>query len=119
MSNYKTVFFILGILQIILGVSMIFPIITQFIFEELDSSFISASIITVIFGTLFLLSNFDIISLTLISAVANVPDGWFVINFLFVHFFLFIQTIARESPQERKFNEEKNNLIKYIERTAN
>ena len=59
MSNYKTVFFILGILQIILGVSMIFPIITQFIFEELDSSFISASIITIIFGTLFLLSNLE------------------------------------------------------------
>ena len=59
MSNYKTVFFILGILQIILGVSMIFPIITQFIFEELDSSFISASLITIIFGTLFLLSNLD------------------------------------------------------------
>ena len=59
MSNYKTVFFILGILQIILGVSMIFPIITQYIFEELDSSFICASIITVIFGTLFLLSNFE------------------------------------------------------------
>ena len=59
MSNYKTVFFILGILQIILGVSMIFPIITQFIFEELDSSFISASIITIIFGTLFFLSNLE------------------------------------------------------------
>ena len=59
MSNYKTVFFILGILQIILGVSMVFPIITQFIFEELDSSFISASIITIIFGTLFLLSNLE------------------------------------------------------------
>ena len=38
---------------------MIFPIITQFIFEELDSSFISASIITIIFGTLFLLSNLE------------------------------------------------------------
>ena len=59
MSNYKTVFFILGILQIILGVSMIFPIITQFIFGELDSSFVSASIITIIFGTLFLLSNLE------------------------------------------------------------
>ena len=59
MSNYKTVFFILGILQIILGASMIFPIITQFIFEEIDSSFISASIITVIFGILFFLSNFE------------------------------------------------------------
>ena len=59
MSNYKTVFFILGILQIILGVSMIFPIITQFIFEELDSSFASSSIITIIFGILFLLSNLE------------------------------------------------------------
>ena len=38
---------------------MIFPIITQFIFDELDSSFISASIITITFGTLFLLSNLE------------------------------------------------------------
>ena len=59
MSNYKTVFFTLGILQIILGVSMIFPIIIQFIFDELDSSFISASLITIIFGTLFFLSNLE------------------------------------------------------------
>ena len=59
MTNYKTVFFILGILQIILGVSMILPIIIQIIFNELDSSFISASIITIIFGTLFLLSNLE------------------------------------------------------------
>ena len=58
MSNYKTVFFTLGILQIILGVSMIFPIIIQILFKELDSSFISASLITIIFGTLFFLSNF-------------------------------------------------------------
>ena len=59
MSNYKTVFFTLGILQIILGLFMIFPIIIQFIFNELDSSFISAGIICVIFGMLFFLSNLD------------------------------------------------------------
>jgi len=59
MSNYKTVFFTLGILQIILGISMIFPIIVQFTFNELDSSFISGSIITIIFGILFFLSNLD------------------------------------------------------------
>jgi len=59
MSNYKTVFFTLGILQIILGISMLFPVITQIIFEEFDSSFISASIITIIFGTLFFLSNLE------------------------------------------------------------
>ncbi len=59
MTNYKTVFFILGILQIILGISMIIPIIIQFIFSEVDSSFISALLVTVIFGSLFFLSNLN------------------------------------------------------------
>ncbi len=59
MSNYKTVFFTLGILQIILGVSMFIPIIAQFIYSEIDSSFFGASIVTIIFGVLFFLSNLD------------------------------------------------------------
>ncbi len=59
MSNYKTVFFTLGILQIILGVFMFVPIIAQFIYKEIDSSFFGASIVTIIFGTLFFLSNLD------------------------------------------------------------
>ena len=59
MSNYKTVFFTLGILQIILGVFMIIPIIIQFVFNEQDASFISASLISIIFGILFFLSNID------------------------------------------------------------
>ena len=59
MSNYKTVFFTLGILQIILGVSMFIPIIAQIIYSEIDSSFFGASIVTIIFGTLFFLSNLD------------------------------------------------------------
>tara|TARA_B100001540_G_scaffold268022_1_gene249845 strand:- start:454 stop:1893 length:1440 start_codon:yes stop_codon:yes gene_type:complete len=59
MSNYKTVFFTLGILQIILGVFMFVPIIIQFIYSEVDSSFFGASIVTIIFGSLFFLSNLD------------------------------------------------------------
>ncbi len=59
MSNYKTVFFTLGILQIILGASMFLPIIIQLIYSEIDSSFFGASIITIVFGTLFFLSNLD------------------------------------------------------------
>ncbi len=59
MSNYKTVFFTLGILQIILGIFMLIPTITQFIYKEIDSSFFGASIVTIIFGTLFFLSNLD------------------------------------------------------------
>ena len=59
MTNYKTVFFTLGILQIILGIFMLIPIIAQFFYNEIDSSFLSASIVTIIFGTLFFLSNLD------------------------------------------------------------
>ena len=59
MSNYKTVFFTLGILQIILGIFMLIPVIVQFLYSEVDSSFLGASIITIIFGVLFFLSNLD------------------------------------------------------------
>ena len=59
MSNYKTVFFTLGILQIILGIFMLIPIFIQFFLKEIDASFFGASIITIIFGTLFFLSNLD------------------------------------------------------------
>ena len=59
MSNYKTVFFTLGVLQIILGISMIIPILTQILYSEIDSSFIGASIISIIFGILFFLSNLN------------------------------------------------------------
>ena len=59
MSNYKTVFFTLGILQIILGIFMMIPIIVQLLYNEIDSSFFGASIVTIIFGILFFLSNID------------------------------------------------------------
>ncbi len=59
MSNYKTVFFILGVLQIILGIFMTIPIVVQVVYGEFDSSFVIASIITLVFGILFTLSNFD------------------------------------------------------------
>ena len=59
MSNYKTVFFILGILQIILGIFMFIPIAFQFFYSSIDSSFFGASLVTIIFGTLFFLSNLD------------------------------------------------------------
>tara|TARA_Y100000590_G_scaffold153613_1_gene176425 strand:- start:8516 stop:9964 length:1449 start_codon:yes stop_codon:yes gene_type:complete len=59
MYNYKTVFYTLGTLQIVLGVFMLIPVIIQLIYSELDSGFISASIITIVFGVLFFLSNLD------------------------------------------------------------
>ena len=80
MSNYKTVFFTLGVLQIILGISMMIPIIVQFIYSEVDSSFFGASIVTIIFGTLFFLSNLDHDKkLTLQQAFLLTALSWFSI----------------------------------------
>jgi len=59
MSNYKTVFFTLGILLIILGVAMLVPVVIQLIYDEFDSTFIISGIITITFGILFFLSNID------------------------------------------------------------
>ena len=59
MSNYKTVFFTLGLLQIVLGLSMIIPILTQLLYNETDAGFISSGIISIVFGMLFFLSNLD------------------------------------------------------------
>ena len=59
MSNYKTVFFTLGVLQIILGISMMIPILAQYIYSEVDSSFIGGSIISIIFGILFFFDKLE------------------------------------------------------------
>ncbi len=59
MSNYKTVFFTLGVLLIVLGFSMLVPIIIQLIYNEFNSTFVISSIITVTFGALFFLANID------------------------------------------------------------
>ena len=83
MSNYKTVFFTLGILQIILGVSMFIPIIVQFFYSEIDSSFFGSSIVTIIFGTLFFLSNLDHDKkLNLQQAFLLTALSWIVLQYL-------------------------------------
>ena len=59
MSNYKTVFFTLGLLQIILGLSMIIPVLAQILYNETDAGFIGSGLISIVFGMLFFLSNLD------------------------------------------------------------
>jgi len=101
MPNYKTVFFTLGILQIILGLFMLIPIIAQFIYREVDPSFFGSSIITIIFGTLFFLSNLNhdkklnlqqaflltALSWLSIAIFGSLPFIFSSINFTFVNAF--------------------------------
>ena len=59
MTTNKTVFFLVGILLIVLGAAMLAPYSLQLILKEGSHSFISASIVTIFIGSLFVLGNLD------------------------------------------------------------
>ena len=59
MNNYKTVFFAVGILLIILGISMLIPFIVGFIYDEKSTTFLSSASITSFMGTLLELTNLE------------------------------------------------------------
>ena len=59
MATNKTVFFLIGILLIVLGGSMLAPYALQVILKEGSHSFISASFVTIFIGVLFVLANLE------------------------------------------------------------
>ena len=59
MATNKTVFFLIGILLIVLGGSMLAPYAVQVILKEGSHSFISASFVTIFIGILFVLANLE------------------------------------------------------------
>ena len=59
MAANKTVFFLIGILLIVLGTSMLGPYVLQIILNEDSHSFISASFVTIFIGILFILANLE------------------------------------------------------------
>ena len=59
MATNKIVFFLIGILLIVLGASMLAPYALQIMFREESHSFISASFVTIFIGVLFILANLE------------------------------------------------------------
>ena len=59
MNNYKTVFFAIGVLLIILGASMLIPFFFQYIYGEENSMFLSSASVTIFIGILLLLTNLE------------------------------------------------------------
>jgi trk system potassium uptake protein len=59
MATNKTVFFLIGILLIVLGVSMLAPYSIQVMYGENSHSFISSSFVTIFIGILFILANLE------------------------------------------------------------
>ena len=59
MATNKTVFFLIGILLIVLGVSMLAPYSIQVMYGENSHSFVSSSFVTIFIGILFILANLE------------------------------------------------------------
>ena len=59
MATNKTVFFLIGVLLIVLGASMLAPYALQILLDEGSHSFISASFVTIFIGVLFTLANLE------------------------------------------------------------
>ena len=59
MATNKTVFFLIGILLIVLGASMLAPYSIQVIYKENSHSFVSSSFVTIFIGILFILANLE------------------------------------------------------------
>ena len=59
MATNKTVFFMIGILLVVLGTSMLIPYLIQFLYNENSHSFASSSFVTIFVGILFILSNLE------------------------------------------------------------
>jgi len=59
MTSNKTVFFLIGILLIVLGLSMLAPYSMQVLHKENSHSFISSSFVTIFIGILCILANLE------------------------------------------------------------
>ena len=59
MNNYKTVFFTIGMLLIILGAFMLIPFFIQFIYGEENNTFLSSALVTTFIGILLVLTNLE------------------------------------------------------------
>ena len=55
----KTVFFMIGVLLVVLGFSMLAPYAMQLVYSENSHSFVSSSFVTIFIGILFILANLE------------------------------------------------------------
>ena len=80
MATNKTVFFLIGILIIVLGISMLAPYSMQLIFNENSHSFISSAFVTIFIGILFVLANLEKeFKLTLRQTFLFSTLAWFLV----------------------------------------
>ncbi len=59
MATNKTVFFMIGVLLVVLGIFMLAPYVMQLIYNENNHGFISSAFVTIFIGILFILANLE------------------------------------------------------------
>ena len=59
MATNKTVFFMIGVLLVVLGIFMLAPYVMQLMYKEDSHSFISSAFVTIFVGILFILANLE------------------------------------------------------------
>ena len=59
MATNKTVFFMIGMLLVLLGIFMLVPYSIQIMYEEKSHSFVASSFVTIFIGVLFVLANLE------------------------------------------------------------
>ncbi len=59
MNNFKTVFFAIGVLLIILGAFMLIPFLVGLIYDEKNITFLSSASTTIFIGILLVLTNLE------------------------------------------------------------
>ena len=102
MGSNKTVFFITGILVVVLGIFMTVPYGIQIIYSENNNSFLASSIVTIFIGILIILINlkkdnqlnlqqaflFSVIAWVSIAIFGSLP--FMLSNLKMVQFFLLL-----------------------------
>ncbi len=97
MSANKTVFFITGVLVVILGIFMLIPYLLQIYYKEISHSFLSSAFITIFIGGLLILANleknfrlnlqetflFSTLAWVLVATFGSLPFIFSTLNFSF------------------------------------
>ncbi len=99
MATNKTVFFLIGILLLVLGTSMLIPYSMQLIYREDSHSFISSAFITIFIGILFILANLDK------EFKLNLKQTFFFSTFAWLMVAIFGSLPFLLSPKEFSFSE--------------
>ena len=95
MATNKTVFFLIGILLIVLGASMLAPYFLQIYYKEGSHSFISASFVTIFIGVLFILANLEKdFKLNLKKTFLFSSLAWIMVALLEVFLFYFLASLV-------------------------